>query len=561
MNLLVSSKIMATGLNNPDPPEIKINSPKNPLMKVILKILIVIFLMTLTSRSYSDNDPYTIELERIYIPGAPAIHSFSFAESNGKWMFVGGRTNGLHGFNANDAFPKQFSNKNIFVVDPVSNQTYSKNIFADINFTAADPLRSTNMQYFQDGNKLYVIGGYGYDSTSNSLKTFPTLTVFDVAETIQAIINGTSISPYMRQISDIRLQVCGGEMAKLGDYFYLAGGHDFTGNYTRMVNSQVYTNKIQKFRIIDNGVTVSISDYSSVTDTVEFHRRDMNLVPALKPDGVTPYLILYGGVFRYNQDLPYLNPINVEQTGYTVDHSFEQKMSQYTCSFLSAFNFNTGSMHTTFLGGTSLYFYNDITQQLTYDSLVPFIDDITTLTKKSDGTSSEYLSSVKMPALLGTNARFILDPSISQTDNKIIKLNELSGRTFAGYIFGGIRALLPNNTPSFPSDYILKVYITPKTVNINHIGANVPDKFELSQNYPNPFNPVTNLRFGIPESGFTTLKIYDVLGNKVATLVNELLSPGNYQVQWDGSSFASGVYYYKLETNSFSETRKMFLLK
>jgi len=76
---------------------------------------------------------------------------------------------------------------------------------------------------------LYMIGGYGYDSTSNSLKTFPTLTVFDVAETIQAIINGSPVTPHMRQISDLRLQVCGGELAKLGDYFYLTGGHDFTG--------------------------------------------------------------------------------------------------------------------------------------------------------------------------------------------------------------------------------------------------------------------------------------------------------------------------------------------
>lgn len=530
-------------------------------MKKLPFIIFVILFMTISLRSYSENEPYTIELERIYIPGSPAIHSFSFAESNGKWLFIGGRTNGLHGFNGADAFPKQYSNIKMFVVDPVSNQTFSENIFANFNFIAADPLRSTNMQYFQDGNKLYMIGGYGYDSTSNSLKTFPTLTVFDVAETIQAIINGSPVTPHMRQISDLRLQVCGGELAKLGDYFYLTGGHDFTGTYTLLNNTQVYTNKIQKFKIVDNGVNVSISDYSSQTDTIEYHRRDMNLVPAMKPDGITPYYILYGGVFKYNRDLPYLNPIYLEQSGNTVDLSFEQKMCQYTCSYLSAFNSNTGSMHTTFLGGTSLYYYNTISQQLEYDSLVPFIDDISTITRKSDGTSSEYLSQVRMPALLGTNAKFILNPSIAQTSNKIIKLNELSGRTFAGYVFGGIRALLPNNTPSFPSDYILKVYITPKSVNINHIGANVPDKYELRQNYPNPFNPTTNLGFGISESGFVTLKIYDVLGNEVTTLVNENLSPGSYQVQWDGSSFSSGVYYYKIETDSYSETRKMFLLK
>ena len=102
-------------------------------MKKLPFILFVILFMTISLRSYSENEPYTIELERIYIPGSPAIHSFSFAESNGKWLFIGGRTNGLHGFNGADAFPKQYSNVKMFVVDPVSNQTFSENIFANFN--------------------------------------------------------------------------------------------------------------------------------------------------------------------------------------------------------------------------------------------------------------------------------------------------------------------------------------------------------------------------------------------------------------------------------------------
>ena len=530
-------------------------------MKKFYFLFLTVLLLSISIKSQSENDPYSIEVERIYIPGSPAIHSFAFAEMNGKWLFVGGRTNGLHGFNPGDAFPKQYSNKNIFVVNPNSLETFSKNIFSDCSYSTADPLRSTNMQYFQDGNKLYLIGGYGYDSASNSLVTFPALTVIDVIETMQAIISGSSISPYIRQLTDNRLQVSGGELQKLGDYFYLAGGHNFTGTYTRTVNNQVYTDKIQKFKIIDNGISLSISDYSAWTDTVEFHRRDMNLVPAIKSDGVTPYMILYGGVFKKNIDLPYLNPIYIDQNGVSVDHSFEQKMSQYTCSYLSAFNSNTGSMHTTFLGGTSLYYYNEITHMLQYDSLVPFIDDITTLTKNSSGVSEERISITRLPALLGTNAKFILNESVPQFANKVIKLNELSGRTFAGIIYGGIRAILPNNTPSFPSDYILKVYITPKTLNVNHIGNTIPQKFELTQNYPNPFNPNTKIKFSIPSDAFTRLSVYDELGREVTKLVESKLDAGEYELNWDGTVFSSGVYYYKLETNSFSETRKMFLLK
>lgn len=530
-------------------------------MKKFTILFLTVFLSFLSENSRSENDPYSIEIERIYIPGSPAIHSFAFAELNGKWLFVGGRTNGLHGFNPGDAFPKQYSNKNIFVVNPNTLETFSKNIFSDCSYTIADPLRSTNMQYFQDGNKLYLIGGYGYDSASNGLITFPVLNVIDVNETMQAIISGSSISPFIRQLTDSRLQVSGGELQKLGDYFYLAGGHNFTGTYTRTVNNQVYTNKIQKFKIIDNGISISLSDYSSWTDTVEFHRRDMNLVPAMKPDGITPYMILYGGVFKRNVDLPFLNPININADGPVVDYSFEQKMSQYTCSYLSAFNSITGSMHTTFLGGTSLYYYNEFTHMLQYDSLVPFIDDITTLTRNSSGVSDERISVNRLPALLGTNAKFILNESIPQYSNKIIKLNEISGRTFVGIIYGGIRAILPNNTPSFPSDYILKVYITPKTLNVNHIGNTVPQKYELGQNYPNPFNPETKIKFSIPSASFTRLSVYDELGREVTKLVESKLDAGVYELNWDGTGFSSGVYYYKLETGSFSETRKMFLLK
>ncbi|MDQ3193900.1 MAG: hypothetical protein M3P82_02750, partial [Bacteroidota bacterium] len=274
-----------------------------------------IFFLLLTLKSHSENGPYTIELERVMLPGTPAIHSFAFAESNGKWLFIGGRTNGLHGFDAGTAFPKQFANKNIFVVDPNTNQTWSKNIFADYSFAMADPLRSTNMQYVQDGNKLYMTGGYGFDSTTNSFITFPVLTVIDVNEMVQAIMNGSSILPFIRQFTDERMRICGANLEKLGDYFYLIGGHNFAGGYNRFINNQIYSNQIREFKIADNGVSVSITDYSAETDTVEFHRRDMNVVPAIRPDGISPYLILYGGVFIHGGNLPFLNPIYIDASG------------------------------------------------------------------------------------------------------------------------------------------------------------------------------------------------------------------------------------------------------
>ena len=80
---------------------------------------------------------------------------------------------------------------------------------------------------------------------------------------------------------------------------------------------------------------------------------------------------------------------------------------------------------------------------------------------------------------------------------------------------------------------------------------NLPIQFALAQNYPNPFNPSTKISFSIPEKSFTTLKIYDILGNEVATLLNEEKPVGNYEVQFDASKLSSGVYFYRLQSNSF----------
>jgi len=103
-------------------------------------------------------------------------------------------------------------------------------------------------------------------------------------------------------------------------------------------------------------------------------------------------------------------------------------------------------------------------------------------------------------------------------------------------------------------------------VGINQINSEIPKTFELSQNYPNPFNPVTKIKFSIPhvEVAFmrpVQLMVYDALGKEVAVLVNQQLQPGTYEADWDASAYPSGVYYYKLETENFTETKKMVLVK
>jgi hypothetical protein len=83
----------------------------------------------------------------------------------------------------------------------------------------------------------------------------------------------------------------------------------------------------------------------------------------------------------------------------------------------------------------------------------------------------------------------------------------------------------------------------------------------LSQNYPNPFNPTTVIKYQIPKQSFVTIKIYDVLGSEVATLVNEEKPIGNFELMWNAENLASGIYFYRLQAGDFIETKKMILLK
>jgi len=88
-----------------------------------------------------------------------------------------------------------------------------------------------------------------------------------------------------------------------------------------------------------------------------------------------------------------------------------------------------------------------------------------------------------------------------------------------------------------------------------------PVAFEVSQNYPNPFNPSTSIKFSLPERTHVTLKVYNLLGKEIATLVNGDFSAGRHDVQWNASDVASGVYMYRIQAGNFVETRRLTLIK
>jgi hypothetical protein len=96
---------------------------------------------------------------------------------------------------------------------------------------------------------------------------------------------------------------------------------------------------------------------------------------------------------------------------------------------------------------------------------------------------------------------------------------------------------------------------------VGNSNPEIPEDYLLAQNYPNPFNPTTAISFSVPTATNIELKVFDVLGREVATLVNEPLAPGSHTVKFDAGRLASGVYHYRLRAGDFVETKKMILMK
>jgi hypothetical protein len=171
----------------------------------------------------------------------------------------------------------------------------------------------------------------------------------------------------------------------------------------------------------------------------------------------------------------------------------------------------------------------------------------------------------------------------------IYGFNAVSGRVWYGR--GNIVYSSTNNGTSFVAGYTGTVGATYQALSIKGFGTairgwavsntgliamydetgivlgstpnttSIPSTFTLNQNYPNPFNPVTKISFALPKAGFVTLKVYDLLGKEVSTLVNQEMNAGSYNVDFNGAKLSSGLYFYKLETNGFSSVKKMMLVK
>ncbi|MEO8664722.1 MAG: T9SS type A sorting domain-containing protein [Ignavibacteria bacterium] len=159
------------------------------------------------------------------------------------------------------------------------------------------------------------------------------------------------------------------------------------------------------------------------------------------------------------------------------------------------------------------------------------------------------------------------------TGNQTIENYLQKGANYFGFIFRPPNAnygilitnsdqdwIRTNTSPALMKNILYKLVTT--GVGIININNTIPDNFQLEQNYPNPFNPTTTINFSIPASSNVKIKVYDALGQEVATLVDEFKSAGNYSASFTAAStLTSGIYFYTLTSNNFTDTKKLMLLK
>lgn len=466
--------------------------------------------------------PFSVKLTAVEIDGLGGIQSFAFGQHDGKWLIAGGRLDGLHRRQPFASFDLAGHNNQLIVVDPVEKKSWKASL-TGLSDEIQEQLSSTNMEFIQEGNILYCLGGYGYSHLQQDHTTFAKITAIQVAETIKAITEGKPFDSYIRQYSESRFQVTGGHLHKINDTYYLLGGQKFIGRYNPMGPDhgpgfvQEYTNAIRKFTMTDEGNLLVITHLDSYTDAKNLHRRDYNAREQIMPDGKEG-ITMFSGVFRTDVDLPYLNAVNVDATGYSVNDSFQQLFNHYHCATMPVYDATQNEMHTVFFGGIAQYYIEN--GQIIKDDNVPFVKTIAGVTRYANGHMMEYVFPIAMSAFLGAGSEFIPNESVPAYSNGVIKANDLEkDSTTVGYIFGGISSSAPNiffvndGSQSQASHYLFEVKLIKNKTNATDDPAASDKAVSEVKVFPNPGTGTYEIRFNLARAGRVDIQLKDIKGS------------------------------------------------
>lgn len=474
--------------------------------------------------------PFEISLTSKPIESLPGLHSYAFAQANGKWLVVGGRKDGIHARQPFSAFPQSENNTDILVVDPASEQVW----FWSVNNLATnlkEQLQATNFCFHQVEDTLYVIGGYAYSSSTADHITFPFISTFIVSDVINAVIQNGDPAEFIKQIENQEMAVTGGQLGYLNNKFLLVGGHRFDGRYNPMGHNtyvQQYTNAIKTFTVNNTGNQPLVEDFSETIDEVHLHRRDYNLLPQLFGEDDFGYMVS-SGVFQVNADLPFLYPVEIGTTGHTPITSFNQYLSNYHSAHCAFKDEATQNQYSLFFGGISQYQY--VNGVLTQDNQVPFVKTISALVRDAQNNLQEVLLPIEMPHLQGASAEFIPNEALQYHYNEIAIINTAStDSVLLGHIYGGIKSsqnnpFNANNVVATEADDVVyEVWLHPNTT-LAAAFLSKGHSFTASV-YPNPGDEVIYAKLHVPNAGNAYALITDMEGKLVQNLTIADLKQG-----------------------------------
>jgi len=436
----------------------------------------------------------TVEEDKTF-QGLPALQSFVLATSSdqSKWLMFAGRTNGMHAFGKDNyeekSFPTQYFNNQLYVYD-LSSKVLSQMSADAIEQPIGLMFKATNLQHLQQGNSLYIAGGYGENTiakSNNMLErwtTYAYMVKIDVDGMIKAIEdnNQSALNGCILWGEDEAVRATGGELYQLGDYFYLAGGHVYKGIFSLKKDgsitptSQTYLDAVHRFKLSEKNGQLILSDLTKVTDgkpdnETQFRRRDLPVTPTFQLLNGTLHeaIAMYAGVFTApDNKVPGLAandnwvwPIYIYNDGsYHIDESYEQQSNVYSAANFVVYDPATEVLYTTILGG------------IMHENGNEFSNNVLTIKRPlGDGKPSTSIQQTPMDLnkFYGAEANMIYSTQYKMAviQSTIFNLSAMDegSTTLIGHFYGGIEALTANpggfgEGKSFASNKVFKVSIT-----------------------------------------------------------------------------------------------------
>ena len=432
--------------------------------------------------------PYSVEIREVSLDPAPLpnIHSIAAAEWEGQWVFMAGRTNGLHGMTGMNAFDPAFENREIWVVDPSTRESWRKSIetspASGLSPDVVDSLSSVNTEFYQDGSRWLIVGGYGFKRSAGDHVTYDTLTALDLPGLVEWVKTtpgeeSTLAVDHIQQVRGSFFQVTGGGLERIGDEYQLIFGQNYEGRYRPMFDG-VYTMQIRRFRVdFSEGFTAPVESRVSTEAQDAFRRRDLNVLTILERGGVGIFgerAVALSGVFTPEVGV-WTAPVIVGPDGSvamqdpSLENSLKQAFQVYHCSKASLFNRVTNEAHMLLFGGLTVLERDATTGEYIRDDQVPFTNQCSVVVRDEAGRFQQFWLPTRFPEILadgkelrfGTNAEFFLSDEVPKLHPKVIDLAGIEQSTVIGHIFGGLVADAGNGGNTGSTGRVFEVILNP----------------------------------------------------------------------------------------------------